>query len=245
VAGAIVIAWRWRLALAGTVLIHLGAASMLVYVHDVPGVVAAGQMGAVLLCAAMLALAGVLQPHPVSLEQAANWPLRSLALLFIFGAWWFLDPGYTLPYFTLLETELLIWTALCALVMWGFSASPLFGGIAVLLWSTPLFALAAVLLPGSGLAAVVGLADLLVVLACGYLVLLEPAARRAAPRTSAGLLPRLRPAASRPWGLLRQPGQPRPGQPRPGEPASVAPSAAQPQAALPAPAEGREEAASV
>jgi hypothetical protein len=98
--------------------------------------------------------------------------------------------------------------ALCALALWSFSASPLLGGVAVLLWSTPLFALAAVLLPGSGLAAVVGIVDLLAVLACSYLVLLEPAARGAASRTLPRFLPRLRPVAgAQPWGLMRRPAQ--------------------------------------
>jgi hypothetical protein len=238
VAGAIVILWNWRLALAGAVLIHLGSASVLVHIHNVPGVVAAGQMSAVLLCAAMLAIAGWLQPPAISLRQPGNWLLRSLALLFIVGAWWFLDIGYTLPSFSLLETELLIWTALCALALWSFSASPLLGGAAVLLWSTSLYALAAVLLPGSGLAAVVGIADLLVVLACSYLVLLEPTVQGRAqampPRFLPRMLPRLRQASgSRPWGLVRRPAQP------------VAPVAAPVAAPAAMPADAREEAASL
>lgn len=205
-AGAIVVLAEWRLGLAGVVLIHLGSASLLVYNYGVAGVMAGGQMAAVLLCVAMLALAGSLQPFAVSLHQAPNLPLRGLALLFLLAAWWFLDPGYKLPVFSLLETELMIWVSLCALALWSFSASPLLGGIAVLLWSTPLYSMATVLLPGSGLAAVVGIADLFVVLACAYLILLEPAAQ-ARP---GGALPRfaprlLRPSAVRPWGLARRP----------------------------------------
>jgi len=205
VAGVIFIIWDWRLALAGSILIHLGSASLQVHIHNVPGIVAAGQMVAVLLCAAMLALAGSLHPFAISPQQAGNWPLRSLALAFIVAAWWFLDPGYTLPFFSLPETELLLWTALCALMLWSFSSSPLFGGIGVLLWSTSLYALAAVLLPGSGLAALVGIADLFVVLACAYLVLLEPATQGSAGRSLPHILPRLRPGAVvRPWGLVRR-----------------------------------------
>lgn len=233
VAGAIFIIWDWRLALAGAVLIHLGASSVLVHIHDVPGIVAGGQMLAVLLCAAMLGLAGFLQPPPVSLQQAGNWPLRGLALLFIVGAWWFLDPGYTLPFFSQPETELLIWSALCALAFWSFSGSPLLGGVGVLLWSALLYALAAVLLPGSGLVAVVGIADLLLVLACSYLVLIEPAAQMGTGRSLPRFAPRLRRQVSRPWGLVRRPAQG---------------SEAQPQLAPPLAAaapEGREETASL
>lgn len=210
-AGTIVIAWRPSISLIGVVLIHAGIASVLVHIHSVPGVVAGGQVAAVLLSAAMLAIASRLQPHPVSAQQAGNRPLRSLALAFILGAWWFLDPGYTLPFFSQPETELLIWTALCALVLWSFSNSPLQGGVAVLLWSTLLYALAAVLLPGSGLAAVVGIADLLVVLACSYLVLLEPQQPGAVSRPPARMLPRIREGSGRsPWGLVRRAGFPAP-----------------------------------
>jgi hypothetical protein len=212
------------------VLIHLGSSSVLVHVHNVPGVVAGGQMLAVLLCAAMLALAGFLQPPVVSLRKAGNWPLRSLALLFIIGAWWFLDPGYTLPYFSQPETELLIWSALCALAFWSFSGSPLLGGVGVLLWSALLYALAAVLLPGSGLAAVVGIADLLLVLPCSYLVLLEPA-QAGAGRSLPRFAPRLRHQVSRPWGLVRRPASAGEAQPQLAPPVSAAAPAS----------EGREE----
>jgi hypothetical protein len=85
-----------------------------------------------------------------------------------------LDPGYTLPSFTQPQTDLLLWAALCGLAVWSFSSSALLSGVAILLWSAPLYALAAVLLPGSGLPAIVGITDLLLALACGYLVLLEP-----------------------------------------------------------------------
>ena len=126
----------------------------------------------------MLASAGVLHPNAKSLHQAGNWPLRLMALMFVVVAWWYLDPGYTLPYFSQPETEFLLWTAICALAMWSFSGSPLMGGAAVLLWSTPMYALASVLLPGSGLPAIVGIADIILALACSYLVLLEPAGAR-------------------------------------------------------------------
>ena len=181
--GALVVLWDWRVALIGAVLVHLGACSILVLVHDVPGLVAAGQMLAVTLAAAMLGSAGILHANAKSLHQAGNWPLRLMALLFVVVAWWYLDPGYTLPYFSQPETEFLLWTAICALAMWSFSGSPLMGGAAVLLWSTPMYALSSVLLPGSGLPAIVGIADIILALACSYLVLLEPAGARGARNT--------------------------------------------------------------
>ncbi len=72
----------------------------------------------------------------------------------------------------------------------------------MLLWSAPLYALAAVLLPGSGLAPFSALPTCLLALACAYLVLLEPVPqqrRRSLPHRS----PRLRQPTCRPWGLVR------------------------------------------
>jgi hypothetical protein len=175
ITGAIYVLWDWRIALLGTVLVHFGSSSILVLIHDVPGLVALGQMIAVTISAAMLLIAGFLHPRPISLRQAANWLLRLMAVVFIAAAWWYLDPGYALPYFSQPETDFLLWTGLCALALLSFSTSPLMGGAAVLLWSTPIYALAAVLLPGSGLPAIVGITNIVVALACSYLALLEPA----------------------------------------------------------------------
>lgn len=189
VAGAMFVMWDWRVALLGAVLVHFGSSSVLVLIHEAPGLVAAGQVLAVTLSAVMLASAGFLHPHSLTLRQASNWLLRLAALALVAAAWWYLDPGYVLPSFSQPETDFLLWTAICALAMLSFSNSPLMAGAAVLLWSTPLYALAAVLLPGSGLPAIVGIADIVIALACSYLVLLEPsAARRAAGGVTFGVV---------------------------------------------------------
>jgi hypothetical protein len=180
--GAIFVLWDWRIALVGAVLVHLGSCSILVLVHGVSGLMIAGQVLAVTLAATILIVAGLLHPNSKSLHQAGYWPLRLMALVFIIFAWWYLDPGYTLPSFSQPETDLLLWTAMCALAIWSFSGSPLMGAAAVLLWSMPMYALASVLLPGSGLPVVVGIADILLALACSYLVLLEPASARGVTR---------------------------------------------------------------
>jgi hypothetical protein len=181
ITGAIYVLWDWRIALLGTVLVHFGSSSILVLIHGVPGLVAAGQMIAVTISAAMLLFAGFVHPHGITLRQATNWLLRLMAIVFIAAAWWYLDPGYTLPSFSQPETDFLLWTGICGLALLSFSSSPLMGGAAVLLWSTPLYALAAVLLPGSGLPAIVGIANIVIALACSYLTLLEPSAVRNVP----------------------------------------------------------------
>ena len=175
IAGMIVILWDWRVALAGILFLQIGIGTVLVQIHHVPGVLVGGQIVAIVLATAMLALAATSTPAPASLRQGANWPLRLIALIFIVGTWWFIDPGYALPLFSLLETDLLIWCTICGLALVCFSGNPIVGGVAVLLWCTPLYAIAAVLLPGSGLSVMVGIAELLLTLACSYLALLEPA----------------------------------------------------------------------
>jgi hypothetical protein len=162
--GAIFVLWDWRIALVGAVLVHLGSCSILVLVHGVSGLMIAGQVLAVTLAATILIVAGLLHPNSKSLHQAGYWPLRLMALVFIIFAWWYLDPGYTLPSFSQPETD------------------PLMGAAAVLLLSMPMYALASVLLPGSGLPVIVGIADILLALACSYLVLLEPASSRGVTR---------------------------------------------------------------
>jgi hypothetical protein len=238
VAGVVFILWDWRLALLSAVLVNLGSSSVLVLIHNVPGLWAAGQMIAVTLSAAMLAIAGFLHPHPISLRQAGYWPLRLMALIFISAAWWYLDPGYAFPGFSQPETDLLLWTGLCALALWSFSTSPLMAGAGLLLWSTPMYALASVLLPGSGLPAVIGIADILLALACSYLALLEPSNARGLAQ---GVTPRAAAARS---SLARTPllgrrtpkapGAPAPGAPAPGAPSpggSLAPEAVKEQVA--------------
>lgn len=175
IAGLIVVAWDWRLALVGVFLLQVGSSILLVQVHQVPGVIVGGQLVATVLSLAMLALAATSTPAGGAVRQAANWPLRLAALLFVVGAWWFIDPGYTLPLFTRAETRLLIWMAICGLALAAFASNPIINGVALLLWCITVYAVAAVLLPGSGLAVMVGIVELLLALACGYLALLEPA----------------------------------------------------------------------
>jgi hypothetical protein len=170
---AIVILWDWRLALAGVVVLTLGLTSILVYLHGLPGPLALGQVMAVALSALILGGAKLARSSTVPLRHASNLPLRLLALLFVLGGWWFIDPGYTFPLFSQAETDFLLWMLICGLAMASFTTSPFFVGIALLLWSMPVFAVAAILLPGSGLSVLVGIVDLLLALACAYLVLTE------------------------------------------------------------------------
>ena len=176
VAASMVVLWNWRVAVVGLVVLHVGVGSMLVHIHNVPGLVVAGQFLAATLAAAMLAIAGAAAERSPSLRRSGNWPLRISALVFVTAAWWFIDPGLIIPQFSQPETDLLVWVAICGLLIICMTSNPTFTGIALLLWCAPLYAIAAVLLPGSGLPALAGIAELLLALACAYLALIEPTA---------------------------------------------------------------------
>jgi hypothetical protein len=176
VAALAVILWSWRIAVAVAVFLQLGVGALLVHIHEVPGILIAGQLLAVTLAAAMLAIAGSAASRSPSLRRGGNWPLRISALIFVAGAWWFIDPGMTIPQFSQPETDLLLWIGICGLVIICMTGNPTFTGIAMLFWCVPLYAVAAVLLPGSGLPVLVGIAELLLALACAYLTLVEPSA---------------------------------------------------------------------
>lgn len=179
VAALTVVLWNWRVAVVALILLHLGVGSLLVHLHAVPGMLVAGQVVAMTLAAAMLAISGTAARSSPSLRRSGNWPLRVSALLFVAGAWWFIDPGLGIPHFTQPETDLLLWISVCGLVILCMTGNPTFTGIALLFWCAPLYAVAAVLLPGSGLPVLVGIAGLLLTLACTYLALVEPAALEA------------------------------------------------------------------
>lgn len=197
-----VILWSWQIAIAAVVFLQLGVGALLVHIHKVPGILIGGQLLAAALAAAMLAIAGSAASHSPSLRRGGNWPLRLSALIFVAGAWWFIDPGMTIPQFSQPETDLLLWIGICGLVILCMTGNPTFTGIAMMLWCVPLYTVSAVLLPGSGLPVLVGIAELLLALACAYLTLVEPSA------VGAGVLRRSRWPLPPPERAAGQGGQP-------------------------------------
>ncbi len=207
-AASIVLVWDWRWALPGAVVVALGLSSIQAALHA-PGVlVTFSQWLAVSVAGVLLGLAGRLHPAAAHLHPNGNWLTRLIALLFVIGAWWVLDPGVSLPLFTQVETDLILWAGLCGLLLVSLSATPLHTGIGLLLLTTPLQATSAILLPGAGLAVVTGIAQILVALGCAYLTLAQQIPQRA-PRLVAPLpavtmeTPPLRPA--RRFPSLRRP----------------------------------------
>lgn len=180
-AASIVLLWDWRWALPSAVIVALGLSSIQAALHSPGLLVTISQWLAVIVAGVLLGLAGRFHPAAAHLHASSNWLTRLIALLFVVGAWWVIDPGVSLPLFTQVETDLIIWAGLCGLLLVSLSAAPLHTGIGLLLLMTPLQATAAILLPGAGLAIVAGIAQILVGLGCAYLTLaqqLPPRAQR-------------------------------------------------------------------
>jgi hypothetical protein len=116
-----------------------------------------------------------------------------MALAFVVVAWWFLDPGIGLPMMAQPEVDILVWIAICALFVTTLTADPLFAAAALLLWLLPAYAFTIVLLPTTGMPALLGIAEILVALASGYLILMQPQRRVATGRALLVPLPKARP----------------------------------------------------
>jgi len=177
-AASIVLIWDWRWALAAAVIALLALSSIQATLHHPGFLVTSSQWIGIITTALLLGLAGRLHPAAVTMHTNSNWLTRLVAVLFVLGAWWVLDPGVSLPLFTQVETDLILWIGLCGLLLVSLTATPLHTGIGLLLLLAPLQATAAILLPGSGLAVIASIAQILVGLACAYLTLVQPTPRR-------------------------------------------------------------------
>lgn len=229
-AASIVLIWDWRWGLVGALLTLLGASSILAALHTPATLVTTSQWLAITVATTLLALAGWLHPASAGAPANHNWLLRLIALAFSLGAWWVIDPGVALPLFTQVETDLIFWIGLCGLLILSMSTAPLHTGIGLLLLTAPVQAIAPVLLPGSGVAVIAGIAQILLALACAYLTLAPAVASRGrrpmlplpGPSSPPTLPPRLRRPFFRPQRLT---------------PASTVPAASAPRREAPAPVE--------
>jgi hypothetical protein len=172
-AASIVLVWDWRWALGSTLALLLGISSITAAIHGPTVLVTFSQWLAIVFAGLLLGLSARFHRASAARYANSNWLLRLIALGFVLGAWWVLDPGVTLPLFSQVETDIVIWIGLCGLLLLGLSSAPFHVGIGLLLLTAPLQAMAPVLLTGSGLAVIVGIAQIMVALACAYLTLVQ------------------------------------------------------------------------
>lgn len=193
-AASSVLVWNWRWAVTSTVSLLLVTSSLLSALHSPLALVTASQWLAALLAGLLLWQAGSFSPIPTA--PAGNWLIRLCGLGFLLAAWQAVSPSISLPLLTQAETDLLCWIGLCGLVLLSLSNAPVQTGSGLLLLTAPLQSLAALLAPASGAAVLVGMAQILLALACAGRALAQqlppaspqpphlslPATQRPAPR---------------------------------------------------------------
>ena len=173
-AALVIVVWDWRVALAALFVVQASISAATVHLSGVPFewvLIQTAVMGLSCLILGMSA-AQAMQSSPSSRQAGSLW-LRIMAVAMLYGGWRLLDVSVTLPETDPGVAQLYGWLALCALLILGLGASPLFSGVAILLWIVIVQAFVASVLEIPSLVALVGILELLVALACSYLLLAE------------------------------------------------------------------------
>jgi hypothetical protein len=205
-AALIPLLWNWRAALGALVALHVATTLLLAYLHGTPILLTLSQLVAILVAGSVLTLAQWTRRAELPARQPTGWLVRLLAISFVVLAWWFIDPGIGLPMMSQPEVDLLVWIALCALFVTTLTADPFFAAVALLLWLLPAYAISTVLLPTSGMPALLGIAEVLVGLAGGYLILAQPRQQAASgARRIVAPLPQVQTVRTQRWPALRPP----------------------------------------
>jgi hypothetical protein len=173
VALAIVI-WDWRAALLVLFLVQASIGAATVHLAQVPFqwvLIQSAVMGLSCLILGMSA-AQVMKSSPSSRQAGSLW-LRVMAVAMLYGGWRLLDVNVTLPDTDANVAQLYGWLAVSSFLILGLGASPLFSGVAILLWVVIVQAFVASVLEIPSLVALIGILELLVALACSYLLVAE------------------------------------------------------------------------
>ena len=193
-----ILLWDWRVTLAGVLVIQVGVAILAGKVHGLTIQWASVQIMVTGLALLMLLLSAHQVQPALRQQRPGSWPVRLSAAMLLLISWQFLDVDLALPIIAPQIAQLCLWLALCGLVLLGLSDTPFFTGVALLLWFMPIQAFIEILLPQYRLFVLIGMIELLVALACSYLMLAQrlPVSRsrplRAGqPMRNAGALPLL------------------------------------------------------
>jgi hypothetical protein len=168
-----IILWDWRVTVLGLVVVQIGVAAITVNWHGVPAQWGAIQVLVTALSSMVLALSTFRAQRAPSLHQAGTWLMRLMVTLLFYAIWRVAGSAVPLPQIHPGLTQLLVWLALCTILMLGLGESPLHVGAALVMWLLMVQALVTVLLANPILVAMIGAIQLLLVLACSYLIVLE------------------------------------------------------------------------
>ena len=180
VAAAMILLWDWRASLIGLIVVQFGAAAVALQTGQIEAQLMIVQVCIIALCTLILAISIAQAPRSPTISQSGNWIMRLLMLILVYTALRLFDFNFSLPFPNAIEasdalrmTVFFIWISICALLTLGLSNSPLFTGVALLLWCVPAHVFATLLLPESGVSVLIGIVELLIALGCSYLILTE------------------------------------------------------------------------
>ena len=174
VAALAVIVWDWRFALGALFTVQAAVGAATVHLYQTPAqwiLIQTAVMGLSCIILGMSATQTMMS-SPTA-RQAGSLSLRLMAVLLVYSGWRLLDIELTLPGIDSGVAQLYGWLAVCAMLMLALGANPLFGGVAFLLWIVPTQAFVATVLEIPSLVALLGILELLVALACSYLLMAE------------------------------------------------------------------------
>jgi len=168
-----ILLWEWRITLVAITVIQVGLAILVSKVHGLALQWASVQLLVTALGVLMLLLSAQQVRPALGQQRPGSWPVRLSAAVLLVISWQFLDVDFTLPLVAPQIAQLFLWLALCGLVLFGLSDTPFFTGVALLLWFMPIQAFIEILLPEYRLFVLIGMLELLVLLACSYLMLAQ------------------------------------------------------------------------
>lgn len=171
VATSIILFWEWRWAFISLLVVQTGVCILVMNVHGAPQDWAALQIIVMALCVLLLALSAQQIYPAMSKRRPGSWLLRGMALLLLLASWQIFNLKLALPLISPKILPLFLWLGLCTLVLLSLSDDAFFTGIALLLWCIPVQAMIEILLPMPQLFILVNILEIMLALACSYLVL--------------------------------------------------------------------------
>ena len=191
--GLPVILWDWRIALPGLLIVQLGTSGLIGAVYGLSAPWPAVHLS-VLFLACLILLLSILQTSNVRVHHSGEFSSKLFRFLVLGIAAlmvWNASAAIELPFLSDASKMLFLWLAAVALLTLGMTETALFGGIGLLLWLIPVQALLSVLFPLPAVIVLLGILQLLVALACSYLILAEDDVLTSVevPSTDQGLAP--------------------------------------------------------
>jgi hypothetical protein len=165
--------WNWRLALLGLLGIQIGVAALVVPTQGFPIQPAAVQMMVMALCVLLLGASAQSLRAPHAHPPPGSFLIRCMVVALLLVSWGLFDLQLSLPVITPIVSKLFVWLALCAVIILSLSDAPLFAGIALLLWCIPVQVIVELAVPGQSLYVLIGMMEIILALACSYLVLVD------------------------------------------------------------------------